>query len=346
MSYSICSVPAYDRRMLSQVSRLLALEGLSLDPHLDYTCAVLDDNGSVIATGSSFASSLRCFAVAREHRGEGLLNTVVSHLVEMQTARGHSHLFLYTKPASARFFSDLGFYEIARLDNTLVFMENRRHGFSNFCANLTAARQSGSAAAIVVNANPFTLGHRYLIEQAAKAYDVVHLFVISEDASFFPAAVRYRLVEEGVEDLTNVVLYPTENYLISAATFPSYFLPGSEAVISANARLDLALFTKIAAALGVTARYVGAEPASVVTARYNEIMSQELPKAGIRCVVVPRLEKDGHIVSASTVRQAIHDGDMAFAKTMLPPSTWNYLTSSEAADVVAAIRAAEAVRHY
>lgn len=346
MSYTISEVPSYDRLTRAQVAVLLASEDLTLDPHLDYTCAVLDEHDQVIATGSCFASSLRCFAVAREHQGEGLLNTAVSHLISVQAARGNFHLFLYTKPASTRFFADLGFYEIARLEGTLAFMENRRRGFADFCGKLAGTRRPGSAAAIVMNANPFTLGHRYLVERAAGEYDTVHLFVLSEDASLFPADVRYRLVREGVKDLPNVVLHPTEDYLISAATFPSYFLRGEDAAIRANARLDLTLLTQIAASLGVTARYVGDEPTSVVTGLYNEIMASELPKAGIRCVVVPRLEKDGRVVSASTVRQAIHDGDMAAARTMVPPSTWDYLTSPEAMDVLDAIRVADEVVHY
>lgn len=346
MSYIVCEVPSYDRRTRAQVVSLLAREDLTLDAHLDYTCAVLDDDGDVIATGSCFASSLRCFAVEKEHQGEGLLNTVVSHLIEVQAARGNFHLFLYTKPKSARFFADLGFYEIVRLDSTLVFMENRRSGFASFCQRLAGTRRVGSAAAIVMNANPFTLGHRYLVEQAAKEYVTVYLFVLSEDASLFPADVRYNLVQEGVKDLPNVVLHRTEDYLISAATFPSYFLHDSKSAICASARLDLALFVKIAAALGVTARFVGEEPTSVVTGLYNEIMAQELPKAGIRCVIVPRLEKDGRIVSASSVRQAIHDGDMEAARAMLPPSTWAYLTSPEAVNVLDAIRASDEVIHY
>lgn len=346
MSYTVCEVSAYDRRTRVQIVSLLSSEGLTLDAHLDYTCVALDEDGSVVATGSCFASTLRCFAVAKEHQGEGLLNTVVSHLIEVQAARGNFHLFLYSKPKSARFFADLGFYEIVRLDGTLVFMENRRSGFEDFCNRLAATRREGNAAAIVMNANPFTLGHRYLVEQAVREYSTVHIFVLSEDASFFPADVRYDLVREGVKDLPNIMLHRTEDYLISTATFPSYFLRDSENAILASARLDLALFAKIAAALGVTARFVGEEPASIATGLYNEIMTQELPKADIRCVVVPRLKKNGRVVSASSVRQAIHDGDMETARAMLPPSTWAYLTSPEAVNVLDAIRASNEVIHY
>lgn len=346
MSYTVCEVSAYDRRTRVQIVSLLSSEGLTLDAHLDYTCVAQDEDGSVVATGSCFASTLRCFAVSRDHQGEGLLNMITSHLVEVQAARGNFHLFLYSKPKSARFFADLGFFEIVRLDGTLVFMENRRSGFEAFCNRLAATRREGNAAAIVMNANPFTLGHRYLVEQAVREYSTVHIFVLSEDASFFPADVRYDLVREGVKDLPNIMLHRTEDYLISTATFPSYFLRDSENAILASARLDLALFAKIAAALGVTARFVGEEPASIATGLYNEIMTQELPKADIRCVVVPRLKKNGRVVSASSVRQAIHDGDMETARAMLPPSTWAYLTSPEAVNVLDAIRASNEVIHY
>ena len=103
MSYTVCEVSAYDRRTRAQIVSLLSSEGLTLDAHLDYTCVALDEDGSVVATGSCFASTLRCFAVSREHQGEGLLNMITSHLVEVQAAHGNFHLFLYTKPKSARF---------------------------------------------------------------------------------------------------------------------------------------------------------------------------------------------------------------------------------------------------
>ena len=345
MAYEIREITCRDKEALLQVRSLLASEGLTVDAHLDYTCGLFDEQDTLIATGSCFASTLRCFAVARDHQGEGLLNEVVTHLMDVQAARGNFHLFVYTKPRSARFFESLGFSEITHLDGTLVFLENRKHGFSDYCKSL-GATDSGDAAAIVVNANPFTLGHRYLVEQAAGQYGTVHLFVLSEDRSFFPAAVRYRLVREGTADIPGVVLHETQDYLISAATFPGYFLKGSEAAAQAGARLDAAVFARIAEHLGIQARFVGDEPSSAVTRLYNEVLATELPKAGVSCVIVPRLEKDGQIVSASTVRQLIHDSRLDDVCALVPPSTWNYIISPDAADVIRAIRDADEVRHF
>ena len=344
--YSIAQIYPTDRRGLEQVDCLLEKEGIRRDGNLDYICGMVDENGRIIATGSCFGPTLRCFAVSAEHQGEGLLNEIISHLMEVQYARGNTHLFLYTKVKSAKFFGDLGFYEIARVDGTLVFMENRKTGFPNYLAALEKTRTQGVSAALVMNANPFTLGHQYLAETAAANCDTLHLFVLSEDASLVPFAVRKRLVREGVAHIPNVVLHDSGPYIISSATFPSYFLKDEAAVIDGHARLDLAVFTRIARALNVTERYVGEEPTSQVTGLYNQIMARELPKAGIACHVIPRKEAGGRAISASTVRQALQAGDWEALRALVPESTYRYFTSPEAAPVLERIRRAGNVVHY
>ena len=344
--YSISQIYPTDKYSLSQIDALLQKEGISRDGNLDYICAMHDEKDDIIATGSCFGPTLRCFAVSREHQGEGLLNEIISHLMEVQYARGNMHLFLYTKVNSAKFFGDLGFYEIARVDGTLVFMENRKSGFPGFLKNLEKTKKDGVSAALVMNANPFTLGHQYLVETAAAACDTLHLFVLSEDASLVPFAVRKKLVRDGVAHIPNVVLHDSGPYIISSATFPSYFLKDEAAVIDGHARLDLAVFTKIAQALNVTARYVGEEPTSQVTGLYNKIMAQELPKAGIACHIIPRKEAGGKAISASTVRVALQNGDWEQLKTLVPSTTLDYFTSPEAAPVLERIRRAGNVVHY
>ena len=344
--YSISQIFPSDKRSLKQIDALLQKEGISRDGNLDYVCAMRDEKDEIIATGSCFGPTLRCFAVSREHQGEGLLNEVISHLMDVQYARGNMHLFLYTKVNSAKFFGDLGFYEIARVEDTLVFMENRRTGFPGYLKALEKTKRDGVSAALVMNANPFTLGHQFLVETAAAKCDTLHLFVLSEDASLVPFSVRKRLVQEGTAHIPNVVLHDSGPYIISSATFPSYFLKDEAAVIEGHARLDLAVFTRIARALGVTARYVGEEPTSQVTGLYNSIMAQELPKAGIACQIIPRKEANGKAISASTVRVALQNGDWDRLKALVPPSTYRYFTGPEAAPVLERIRRAGNVVHY
>lgn len=134
--YSISQVYPRDAKTIAQIDALLEAEGIRRDGNLDYICAMFDENYRVIATGSCFGNTLRCFAVSSAHQGEGLLNEIISHLTEVQYNRGNLHLFLYTKIMSAKFFGDLGFYEISRVDDTLVFMENRRTGFTDYLRRL------------------------------------------------------------------------------------------------------------------------------------------------------------------------------------------------------------------
>ena len=346
MAYTISQVYPGDQRALAKVDALLKQEGIERDGNLDYIAAMYDEDYNIIATGSCFLNTLRCFAVSHAHQGEGLLNQIITHLIEVQYERGNLHLFLYTKTTSAKFFGDLGFYEIARVDGTLVFMENRRDGFKSYLRRLEKTRSDGKSGALVMNANPFTLGHQYLVEQAAAACETLHLFIVSEDASLIPFSVRKKLVAEGTAHLPNVVLHDSGPYIISSATFPSYFLKDKEAVICGQARLDIEVFKRIAATLNISVRYVGEEPTSQVTGLYNSIMASELPRAGIDCRIIPRKAVDGRPISASTVRKALQDGDWEMVAQLVPASTLTWFQSNEAAPVLERIHKAGNVIHY
>ena len=153
-------------------------------------------------------------------------------------------------------------------------------------------------------------------------------------------------MEAGTAHLPNVVRHDSGPYIISSATFPSYFLKDEDTVIRTHAALDLEIFGKIALCLNITQRYVGEERTSHVTALYNEIMATRLPELGVECRVVPRLEARGKPVSASTVRKYIHDGRLEDIHPLVPESTWNYFTSPEAQSVIEAIRREKNVIHY
>ena len=134
--YTVSRILPTDKRAVRQMDALLEKEGIERDKNLDYSIGLFDDNYDLVATGSCFANTLRCMAVSSEHQGEGLMNQIISHLIEFQYSRGNTSLFLYTKCNTARFFGDLGFYEIARVEGKVVFMENRRTGFSDYLKRL------------------------------------------------------------------------------------------------------------------------------------------------------------------------------------------------------------------
>lgn len=355
--YTVSQIKSTDKRAMRQMDVLLKQEGIERDKNLDYSIGLFDENYDLVATGSCFANTLRCMAVSHEHQGEGLMNQVVSHLIEFQYSRGNTSLFLYTKCNTARFFGDLGFYEIARVEGKVVFMENRRNGFADYLKSLQSKtnafletavfdKHPEKIGAVIMNANPFTLGHRYLLEQAAAAVDLLHVFVVSEDASLVPFSVRRQLVLEGSSDLPNVICHETGPYMISNATFPSYFLKDSDTVIRSHAKLDIQVFLGIAKALSITDRFVGEEPFSQVTGIYNQVMAEELAKAGLGCHIIPRKADEDGAISASDVRCLIKDGNFETLKKKVPDCTFRYFTSEAAAPVIEKIRQAAEVRHY
>ena len=320
---------------------LLERSGLKRDPLLDY-CAGVFDGHNLIACGSCAGNTLRCLAVDPDRRGEGLLGRIIQHLIQEEYARGVYHIFIYTKPASALQIEDMGFAEIVR-DQYTVFMENRKSGFDRYLSELKkeSIEQKQPIGAIVMNANPFTLGHQYLVEKAASACGTLHLFVVSEDASLFPAKDRFDLVRAGTEHIDNVIYHHTDNYLISRATFPSYFLPDDDIAAVSQARIDAQIFIKIAKELGIMRRFLGSEPVSRVTALYNQVLSEVLPKNGIECTVIPRLETDDLIISASTVRKYLKEENWERISKMVPATTLDYLRSRKGAAVITRISSNE-----
>ena len=175
---------------------------------------------------------------------------------------------------------------------------------------------------VVMNCNPFTLGHRYLIEQAAKQVERLFVMVVREDCSLFAYAERKAMVEQGVAHLENVTVIDGSEYAISQATFPTYFLKRLDDAADTQMLLDLDLFRRhIAPALGTTVRFVGTEPTDRLTRRYNQLMHEVL--ADVREIV--RLEKEGNAVSASRVRKAMEQGDMSTIRQLVPPTTLPYI---------------------
>jgi [citrate (pro-3S)-lyase] ligase len=200
--------------------------------------------------------------------------------------------------------------------------------FRDYLKYLESEREktAKSAGAVVVNCNPFTLGHRHLIERAASETGFLYVFVVEEDRSFFSFADRFRLVSEGLKDLKNVTVLRSGRFIISTVTFPGYFDKDSakEAVIDAS--LDLELFAKyIAPSLAIKTRFAGSEPLDAVTRQYNAAMEETLPKYGINFSEFDRIGRGGGPISASRVRALLEKRDFAGIKPLVPEITYTYL---------------------
>ena len=304
---------------------LLQKANLATDEQLESTVLVWEGE-NLIATGSRWGNILKCIAVDDAYRGQDLTATVLTTLRQDAFTQGHTHLFLYTKPGNEFMFSSLFFYPIAKTDDVLL-MESRQNGIEKFLDTLPVA-EGETVGAAVMNCNPFTKGHRYLIETAAKECDRVYVFVLSEDRSEFSAEDRMEMVRRGTADLTNVTVLPTGPYLISSATFPTYFLKERAKAGQIQCLLDIEIFTKYyVPKFGIQRRYVGTEPSCPVTAQYNEALAAILPKKGIALHQIPRLELAGVPVSAGIVRASLQDKKKL--EQLVPQTTLEYLLNKE-----------------
>lgn len=338
--FEMRSIDLHSPRQVTAIAEFLREHGLSFDSSVDYTIA-LYRRDAIIATGSIAGKVLRNMAIQKELQGEGILSSVVSLLLQEQSRRGIYHNFIYTLPDKAQLFENLGFAEIVRAEPYAAVLEMGIGSIEKYCQAVKKAAAHlplKNTAALVVNCNPFTLGHKAVIECAARENDSVIVFVVSEDRSLFPFEDRYRLVKDGVAEYTNVVVVPGGDYIISAATFPGYFTREEE-LIKAQTRLDATLFAKrIAPAVGISVRYVGEEPYCPVTSAYNQALLDILPQYGIRVRVVERIKISGDIVSASMVREMIRQDDWAGVRKFVSATTYTYLTSAAAEPVMKKIR--------
>jgi len=281
----------------------------------------------VAATASRQGAVIKCVGVSAAHQGEGLAASVVSEVVIDAIQSGLSHLFVFTKPSNRQIFDDLGFFPMAETADVLL-MENRRDGVKRFAASLECPVRDGVIGAVVANCNPFTKGHRCLMETAASQCDFLHVFVLSAEKSLFPAALRLEMVRRGIGHLKNVAVHPTGDYLISAATFPDYFLKDKARAGDIKCELDLTIFARcFAQPMNITRRFVGAEPLSPVTERYNEAMKAFLPPLGIEVTEIPRCEAGGAPISATRVRALLERGglDEPELADLLPETTLELL---------------------
>ena len=323
---------------LQKIKEFLLNEQLDYDEGIEFTVNLKSSNGEIAATGSLEGNVLKCIAVSDVYQGEGLAAKIVTALVSEGISRGQSHLFLFTKTENINIFNDLGFYLIAKTHDVSL-MENHKNGITDFVNSLKSEKNCDNVGAIVLNCNPFTKGHLYLIETAVKECSLLHLFVVSEDKSIFPAKKRYELVRKGVGHLENVVVHPTSDYLISSATFPTYFIKDKYKAGDINCILDLTIFRDyFAEILGITRRFVGTEPYDKVTALYNMQMKKFLGERGIEVIEIPRYEENNAAVSASKVRRLMAKDCYEEIKKIVPKSTYDFLISEEGKKVAEELR--------
>lgn len=323
---------------IAEITQFLHKNELNLDDFIELFLVKRNAQGEIVACGGIAPNVIKCVAIDNRLRGQGLALSLATALIQAAALRGYHQLFIYTKPSNRALFMECGFYPLATVPDRVVLLENSPVRLKRYQRELAALRQPGEKiGAIVMNANPFTLGHRYLIETALAQCDWLHVFVVGEDRSEFSYQDRLALVKAGTAHLSRLTVHEGTPYIISRATFPCYFLKYQNIVHQCHMELDLQIFRRyIAPPLGVTHRFVGNEPTCIVTNYYNQQMriwldSPEIDAPPIEMVEIRRAKYQSDAISASRVRKLLHEGNLQAIKNYVPASTFAFLEAGQAA---------------
>lgn len=311
-----------------EAKALIEKSGLSFEEGFDELFGIYEA-GHLVATGARAGNVLKMLALEPSHQGGAVLGEIVTCLVNRGRAMGHESLFVYTKPEYATTFEALNFDLLASQGK--VALLEYGNGLNRWLDSNRGRVEEGLNGAVVMNCNPFTNGHRYLIETAARQVEHLYLFVVREDRSVFPFDVRFRLVKDGVCDLGNVIVLDSSHYIVSGTTFPTYFLKQDDPVARIQMELDVTLFgSRIAPFFGISRRFVGTEPCCPLTGGYNEAMKRILPLLGIEVIEIDRKQVSSGVISASRVREIVASGSLSGLEDFVPQTTLAYLKSNEA----------------
>jgi len=325
---------------LLEARALIERSGLAFDDRYDELVGCYDA-GRLCAAGARDGKVLKMLAVDAAYQSGPVLGELATALVSRAIGAGHDSVLVFTRPQNAPSFEALNFRLLAQ--QGLAALLEFGPGIERWLHSHAALRRRGINGAVVMNANPFTLGHRELALRAAGEVDHLYVFVVREDRSAFPFDARMRLVREGLADVANALVLDTGDYLVSAATFPSYFLKRDDPVARIQMELDVTLFaTCIAPWFAIRRRFVGTEPGCALTNAYNETMKRLLPGLGIELTECERKTRGAQAISASRVRALLARGDVEALEALVPPSTLRYLRSDDARATLERLRDAGA----
>ncbi|MCD9496586.1 [citrate (pro-3S)-lyase] ligase [Photobacterium carnosum] len=340
-TYLFTRISTKNEIMMKGIRVFLENKNLSIDNNVEFFVVAYSEE-CIIGCGGIANNILKSIAIVTERQGSGFFLKLMSELTNLAYEMGRYHLFLFTKPSNVKYFRQAGFFQIANAGEKLSLLENTKNGLEKYCNKLKQWKISGDKiGSIVLNANPFTLGHQFLVEKAANECDGLHLFVVQEEGNEFSYHDRFEMIKLGTQHIPNLILHPGSEYIISRATFPTYFIKDKGIIDYCHTAVDLQIFRNhIAPALGITHRYIGTEPQCIVTHNYNQQMQQwltspllESPK--IEVIEVARITINNNPISASIVRALLLRGETDNLINYLPQTTIEYLNHHTVRELVA-----------
>lgn len=320
-------VRLYSEKERLQARRLIEAEGLRFEDNFDVLLGIFED-GALVATGARDRNIFKMLCIRADHQGGAYLGELLTELLNSGTHIDYQSFFIFTKPEYSHSFQQFNFTPL--VNHHLACLLESGNGLKKYLLQHQPLVKPGENGAVVVNCNPFTLGHRYLIEMAAAQVDHLYVFVVREDFSIFPFDIRYRLVCEGTADLSNVSVLDTSDYAVSSITFPSYFLKPDKDVQTLQMEIDLILFGKhIAPYFHIGKRFIGTEPYCRTTRIYSETMYQVLAPFNVDTVQLERKRSKDLVISAFRVREALKKEAFETLKDLVPESTLSFLRTKE-----------------
>lgn len=304
---------------------------------------VIRVDGDIIATGSASGNILKYFFAKCTYSGQGAIGIIYNSLLEYMIQMGYSSYFIFTTPNNKTIFESLGLNEVFSTDR-VILLEGGFYNYNNWIDKVKkiVGEKRGKRGAIIVNCNPMTLGHKYLITKALEEVDELLIFVVEEDLSIFPFEARYNILVNEFKLDKRVKILKGGPYIISRGTFPTYFIKQKDEMLEIYTELDAKIFAKkIAKDLDIEIRFLGSEPKDIVTLAYNESLKEILENEDIDVKIITRIESDNRPISASYVRALLKTGKIDNAYMLLPNSTIEFLKSELGIDVINRIKSKE-----
>ncbi len=325
---------------------LLHRHHLAYEPTVEETLVMLHE-GRMIGTCSSEGKIIKMFAVDRCYQGGGYASALLTQMLNLLFDKGHFTVLAYTLSKNRCIFEAMQFRCIYDTMNVaLLSIGVRELERSLNQLEMTLPRMVKHRGAIVMNGNPFTKGHAYLIEEACKQCDELIVFVVETDKSSFNTAERLQMIQLGTAHLKNVKVVLGGAYIVSSATFPQYFERSEEKIAQWSAELDAGIFCSIyAKALEIESRFVGTEPYCQLTAKYNTALKRICAASKMTLKQIERLQIDGMPVSASLVRNLIRARDWVSVKALVPATTYAFLRSEDTKTSIEGIQAGRPGKH-
>lgn len=208
--------------------------------------------------------------------------------------------------------------------NNQKTIEGYTHELKNEYSNIVQGKNCGC---IVMNCNPFTNGHYYLIDKARTQVDILFVFVLEEDRSFFRFKDRFDMVKGNTKHFDNVLVLKSGEFVISSLTFPEYFEKDRLQDAKIDTSKDIITFAQyIAPSLNISKRFVGEEPYDRITKQYNEQLKMLLPQYEIELIEIPRcMNEMGEIISATKVRKCIDNKQINLLLQYVPQYTYEVI---------------------